>query len=539
MVRDIHRLPHSMAKVKKLSPIDLICIRHQANVLLWAKETFGEAFQPSVQQVRVLTGWSNLLNAKRKAHWNRLHPDQMVVLSAEERALTDKIGMSIQSGHGLSKTTTLVLINLHLLQCFPESRMLVTAPAGPQLQTVIWSEFYKWINANDFTRTVFKWGAKQISLNDEASGADHWIRPRTIDPKATADQQGETLAGLHAAISLRTVDEASGVPDAVMLPFEGGLTDPVALIVMGFNPTRNVGFAIETQRLHRHRWLCFHLDGEELLDNAPPWFNPKAQQELAATYGRDSNFYRVRVRGLPPLAAPDMLIPWDWAMEAAMREAYFQPYDSVMLGVDVAGEGTDRSVIAIRRRDSIIEIHEKRGLDTINVAWWIEEIMQALVLENPTVRIHVGIDSIGIGRGVYDYLKTVKGYRDVHAVNVARRLPATDRFLTIRDQTYWDLRTAFETGVIVIPNHDRLIGELTTFKWSDQNVEGKIRIEDKRSLKKRLPDGQSSPDLAEAVMITQYLRRFFAKSDVLAEFDESNEPFNRRRSRKALSWKTV
>lgn len=515
-----------------------ICDRHVSDVLCWAQETFGEKFEPSFQQIEVLTGWSILLNAKRKMHWNQVFPDDQVKLTKDEETVKHKIGMSLQSGHGLSKTTTLSIIALHFLQCLDESRILVTAPAGPQLFTVIWPELYKWINANPMTRAFWKWNSKQIYPAHQGVGGEHWIKPRTIDPKATADEQGEALAGLHGRYTLRVIDEASGVPDAVMLPFEGGLTDPVALIVMGFNPTQNIGFAIETQRRYRDRWLCYQLDGEELAASPPSWYNPNVQKDLLETYGRDSNFYRVRVRGLPPLAAPDTLIPWEWVMEAIDQDLETMDYDPILIGIDVAGEGTDRSVACIRKRHTVLGFRERRGLDTMQVGWWAETLLAEMTTTFPESRIILGVDSVGIGKGTYDYLKTVKGYKDVHAVNVARKMSPTDSYFTYRDRNYWWLRQRFEEREISIPNDDSLVGELTAFRWTDENLDGKIKVEAKRLMRNRLPEGKNSPDKADALMITEFLQRTLAKQEVISAHEARYSRWQHKRAM-ASNWKTV
>lgn len=535
--------------VHGMDRLETLAETHVHDVLRWAYDTFnghpwfepGDPFEPSFQQIAMLTSWSHLLNAKRKVHWNQCHPSDQVTLSHEEDAVKEKIGMSMMSGHGLAKTTTISLIALHFLQCLEGSRIMVTAPAGPQLFTVIWPELYKWINTNPLTRSLWKWNAKQIYPADQTVGGEHWIRPRTIDPKATAEEQGEALAGMHGTFSLRCLDESSGIPDPVMLPFEGGLTDPVALIVMGFNPTRNVGFAIETQRKFRDRWLCCHLDGEMLAMDPPSWYNPKSQKDLVETYGRESNFYRVRVRGLPPQSSADTLFPWDWVMAAAEREIETNDYDPIVIGVDIGGqdEDADLCVAYIRQRDAFLDMKERRCIDTMTAAFWVERLIEEYSAAFPDSTILTGIDSIGVGKGVSDYLIVVKGYQRVYRVNVSIGLPRTDRYFTVRDQAYWQLREKFEEGLISIPKHDRLIAELTAFRWSEDNPEGRIKVEAKPKMKTRLPPGQNSPDHSDALMISERVLRMFGKRSIVQAHEDHYDRKAQARYRRISNWKVV
>lgn len=530
-------------------PLAAISEEHVGDVLRWAYDTFnghpwwepGDPFEPSFQQIEVLTGWSILLSAKRKVHWNQQHPDDLAVLTEAEEAVKHKIGMSLRAGHGVAKTTTISIILLHWLQCLAESRALVTAPAGPQLFTVIWPELYKWINCNALTRSLWKWTSKAIYPAHQGTSGDHYIKPRTIDPKATAEEQGEALAGLHGRFTLRAVDEWSGVNDSVMLPFEGGLTDPVSLIVGGFNPTKNVGFAIETHRKHRDRWLCFHLNGEELAEHPPSWYNPEVPKQILATYGRESNFARVRVLGEPPLAAADTLFPWDWVMDAVDRDEQPTEYDPLVVGVDVGGqsEDADLCVACIRRRDAVWMFKERRSIDTMTVAFWIESLLEELVLDYPDVPILVGIDSIGVGKGVADYLIVVKGYKTVYRVNVSTQLPRSDKWFNLRDRTYWQLREKFEARLISIPQHDRLIAQLTAFKWSEDNPQGRIKVEAKPQMKTRLPAGQNSPDHADALMIGEYVLRQYGRRSLIEAHERSVERRYQPRKARYSSWKVA
>jgi hypothetical protein len=67
------------------------------------------------------------------------------------------------------------------------------------------------------------------------------------------------------------------------------------------------------------------------------------------TYGVDSDFVRVRVRGLPPTADELQFIDRERIKEAQEREPQSLDDDPLICGVDVSGGGTAWNVAAIRR----------------------------------------------------------------------------------------------------------------------------------------------------------------------------------------------
>jgi hypothetical protein len=67
------------------------------------------------------------------------------------------------------------------------------------------------------------------------------------------------------------------------------------------------------------------------------------------TYGEDSDFVRVRVRGLPPAADELQFIDRERIQEAQAREPQSLPDDPLICGVDVSGGGAAWNVCAFRR----------------------------------------------------------------------------------------------------------------------------------------------------------------------------------------------
>src|SRR5215212_2525663 len=107
----------------------------------------------------------------------------------------------------------------------------------------------------------------------------------------------------------------------------------------------------------------------------------------------------------------DSYIPADLVLRARKRES--DPVGHLIVGVDPAGKGADRTAIAWRKGGSVYKIEARRGLDTMEVTGLVARIIRD---DKPA---KVNIDVGGLGVGVYDRL-VEQGYGGVvYAVNFA------------------------------------------------------------------------------------------------------------------------
>ena len=108
-------------------------------------------------------------------------------------------------------------------------------------------------------------------------------------------------------------------------------------------------------------------------------------------------------------ASFDSYIPADLVLRA--RKEDIAPHGPLMIGVDPAGKGADRTAIAWRRGSCIEKIEARRGLDTMEVAGLVAKIIR----EDKPVRVNIDVGGLGVG--VYDRL-VEQGYGSViNAVN--------------------------------------------------------------------------------------------------------------------------
>jgi hypothetical protein len=94
------------------------------------------------------------------------------------------------------------------------------------------------------------------------------------------------------------------------------------------------------------------------------------------------------------------------ALVAAARKATCEPSGPLVIGFDPAWKGEDRHAMAWRQGRRLIRVECRRGLDTMQAAGWVKQVIDA---DKPR---RVFIDVGGVGAGVYDRLAEM-GYGEI------------------------------------------------------------------------------------------------------------------------------
>ena len=165
---------------------------------------------------------------------------------------------------------------------------------------------------------------------------------------------------------------------------------------------------------------------------------------------------------------------------------------ALIIGVDPARSGIDRSAVIRRRGRKACKLETFQGLNTMELVGKIKHIID-------TERPHkVFIDCIGLGAGVVDRLQEM-GYACVEGINVARSANNKDRFANLRAELWSEMRDWFNQDMDVdIPDDPELQKELCGLGYK-YNSNGRLLIESKEEAKKR---GMRSPDKADSLMLT-------------------------------------
>lgn len=388
--------------------------------------------------------------------------------------------ISVRAGHGVGKSTACAWALLwHMLTRYPQ-KAVCTAPTAGQLFDALFSEVKRWVNAlPGFLKDLVEVFSDRIVLKGAPESS--FISART----SSADRP-EALAGIHSEHVLIICDEASAIPEQVYESAAGSMSGHSATTILIGNPTRNSGLFFKTHHQLSSEWKTMHVSCVSNRLVSEDFVN-----QIKATYGEESNAFRVRVLGEFALRDDDTLIAAELVDAAMDRDIALLLTEPLVYGLDVARFGSDRSVLCKRRGNVVLEFKTWQNLDLMQlVGAVVNEAKQDEKVDE------ILVDSIGLGSGVADRLRELgHTVRDINVSESAAMNPQANR---LRDDLWLSCRDWLRARACKIPKDDQLRQELVapTYKFTST---GKMQVESKDSLKKR---GMRSPDMADALCLT-------------------------------------
>ena len=252
--------------------------------------------------------------------------------------------LAVASGHGIGKSAGIgMLVNWALSTC-NDAKVVITANTDTQLRTKTSPEVAKWQRLS-LTADWFDINVASINARDAAHAKD-W----RADFVPWSEHNTEAFAGLHnqGKRIVLVFDEASAIADKVWEVAEGALTDEdTEIIWLAFgNPTRNIGRFRECFRRFKHRWVTRQIDSRTVEGT-----NKDQIAKWVADYGEDSDFCKIRVRGMfPSLSVRQFIAEADVtpAYGRALREDQVS-FAPKILTLDPAWEGDDELVFGLRQ----------------------------------------------------------------------------------------------------------------------------------------------------------------------------------------------
>lgn len=408
----------------------------------------------------------------------RALPDADACSDAE---VWDVVQKAVASGHGIGKSALFGMLVMWALSTMEDTRGIVTANTEKQLQTKTSPELAKWhrlaINADWFIYTA------TALYSADPKHEKTW----RFDLVPWSEHNTEAFAGLHneGKRLVLLFDEASAIADKVWEVAEGALTDArteIIWLVFG-NGTRATGRFRECFRKFRNRWSGTHIDSRTVEGTN----KEQIAKVVEDNGGEDSDYVKIRVRGLFPSASPKQFIS-ETDVDAA-RGRHLKPdqyqFAPVILTLDPAWSGDDPLVIGKRQglKFEILLSMPKNDNDI-----WVAN--KLALLEDEHHADAVFIDG-GYGTGIKSAGDTMG--REWTLVWFAEK-PNDEGYLNKRAEMWGDGKKWLKAGGAIPPDHDQLREDMIGPETKPR-LDGKIQLESKEDMKHR---GIPSPNYGDA-----------------------------------------
>jgi hypothetical protein len=323
---------------------------------------------------------------------------------------------------------------------------------------------------------------------------------------------------LHSQFPFILLDETGDMPQAVGRAaeqiFTGSPED--AMIAQAGNPTSISGLLYLTCSKLREVWKIITITA----DPDDPKRTPRVNKEHAAhqikVHGRDNPWVMSTILGEFPPGGFNNLLSLDDVEKAIARnwKEDFYRHAPRIIGVDVAREGDDQSVIFKRQGIQAFEPKTFRNIKSHDLAGWVAQTEDLWNADG------VIVDGTGgYGASLLDALTQMnRKPRDCQFAGA----PTNPKFYNKRAEIWW-LMAEWIKDKGAIPDIPGLTEELTQVQYSFKG--DKIILEPKDELKKRI---SRSPDLADALAVTfafkivpkkQILRNLARPSDCAEAWD--------------------
>lgn len=418
-------------------------------------------------------------------------------------AVRDYARVAVKSCHSSGKTATAGRVAAWWIDSHPpgEAFVLTTAPTGPQVKALLWREInrlHQKANLQGYTNLT-EWYID--------NGGKHELV--AFGRKPSEYSEG-AFQGFHAKYVLIIMDEASGIPKPLWDAAESIASNEHSRILVIGNPDVTTGefFNVCKDDSEYHVIQVGYKDtpaftGEEVPDYLHDLLiSPKWVESRKRAWGEDSALFQAKVLGEFPSGSTDpfVIIPQEYVMQCMHvdpEEMSTPDYFVHEAGIDVGGGG-DRTVIVERVGNSVGRIETFQEKDPMQAVGRLKHIIELWGVTK------VKIDVIGIGWGLAGTLREnlKESGVSVEGVNFAAKSTQPKKYVNIRAEAYWNGRTLSRDKKWSLANlKEEHVDELTCARYEIKDSNGKIQVESKDEIKKRLG---RSPDVSDAILLAFY-----------------------------------
>lgn len=409
--------------------------------------------------------------------------------------LPDFYRHAVASGRGPGKSALVGMLTHWFQSTRIGGSAWVAANGEPQLRTKTFPEIAKWfargINSDFFEINATsivpaKWYREYI---ESTEGLGKSTKYYYASGQLWSAENPDAFAGAHNYDGEFAIfDEASAIPENIWTVQEGVFTENIVdRFWLAFsNPRQNNGAFFECFHKNRAFWRTTQIDSRTVEGISTSTFD-----NIIKKHGVDSDEARIEVYGQFPKTGDRQFIGMELIDAAVNREIVRDDGAPLLMGVDVARFGEDRTVISWRK-----------GRDAKSIPWTTyrkidTQVLAGIIVEqvNKYQPDAVFIDGGGVGGGVIDQLKGLK----CRVIEVQAGSSATDKnmYANKRVEMWALLKEWLDIGLI--PDSNELRQDLMAPLYEYHPVTNQLKLESKEDMKKR---GYASPDMAEALIQT-------------------------------------
>jgi hypothetical protein len=410
--------------------------------------------------------------------------------------------VSVRSANGVGKSYVASCAVPWYLNSYAPSYVITTSSSWTSLEKILWPKIHTIVNNAPLEelRTMGRLLDLEWKLGDEWGAFA--LSPNLV----------ENFAGFRPTSGvLIIVDEASALSQDIYDAIMGLCSHINSKVLLIGNPLRPSGPFFETFR--SRAWATLHIsafdcpnviEGREVIPGLTTrlWIDERREE-----WGEDSPIYQSRVLGNFPKEDEHTLIPLWLAEESATRHRDMlnktcdkngtrlqdDPEGEIRIGADIAEYGDDKTVIAILKGNTVIDVIVRSKQDLMTT---VGMIVDAIRKYKP---IHVNVDEIGLGTGVRSRLHELGHKKIVNGVNVSNSVKEPDLF-NLRAKLWFNFKEWLELGGR-IPDDKRIIASVSSARYLFDSGTGARKVEKKEITKSRLGH---SPDIADALMLATY-----------------------------------
>jgi len=320
----------------------------------------------------------------------------------------------------------------------------------------------------------------------------------------TATTPGK-IAGLHQTHLGYIVDEANEMLRPLIQTIEGTLTNQDSIMLLAGNPISINNSLHDACTKFRNLYHVFHFDRITIARDRPDIIAPEENEKLLIQYGKDSDFYRVRVLGLFPNKNSDTLMgindleacTKNNMLECAARRNILP--ENRAFGLDFSRYGGDKNVMVQRQGLAVIQMEKYLDMDPnelVGRAFFNQNISRW----DDRDCIFIA-DAGGLGQGVMHNFHQ-QGKRLV-AFHTEGKAFESRIFANKMAEAWWNLSKLVEKRLVYLPDDPDLLQQLSSRKYIIDDKTGKIDLQSKDEWKKDV-EQDISPDEADATAMAFY-----------------------------------